>query len=205
MLSFTQFILSESYRNLFKDDIEQKEKYADQVWDMLQAAYKSMGGIKGSGFNSKEDMIKNIPFWKINVVDVVVKCVVMYKDKGGRKLVASASDNTPEGLKYLSDSYDAEMKRSFGEKSKRALGHAIKVLGGEYAENFMIEPKEVSRILKKDVTPVDEYLKKGGELSKDDAFTYDKYSEYRKYMYIREIGGSPTLKITFGTPGLKIT
>ncbi len=205
MLSFTQFILNESYQNLFKDDIEQKEKYVDQVWDMLQTAYKSMGGIKGSGFNSKEDMIKNIPFWKINVVDGVVKCVVMYKDKGGRKLVASASDNTPEGLKYLSDSYDAEMKRSFGEKSKRALGHAIKVLGGEYAENFMIEPKEVSRILKKDITPVDEYLKKGGELSADDVFTYDKYSEYRKYMYIRDIGGSPTLKIMFGTPGLKIT
>ena len=48
--------LQTSVESLFQE----KEKYVDEVWDMLQTAYSSIGGIKGSGFESKEDMIKKI-------------------------------------------------------------------------------------------------------------------------------------------------
>lgn len=61
-MSFIEF-LTESYINLFKE--QEKEKYVDEVWDLIQTSYKPIGGIHGSGFKSKDDMIKNIPFWKL--------------------------------------------------------------------------------------------------------------------------------------------
>ncbi len=206
--SFDDFILeqeliAESYKNLFSDDIEERQKYAQQVWDMLQTVYAPIGGIKGSGFNSIDDMIKKIPMWKLNVVDGKVISVVMYKDKGGRKLVASATDGSAKGLESARDSLSAELKRSFGEKSKRALGSSIKVLGAD-AGNFMIPVAEAAKILGKELIPVDQYIAAGNELSADDDLTYNKYNKYAEFMYMREIGGGYHLKIMFGTPGLKI-
>ena len=198
-----QELIAESYKNLFSGDIEEREKYVDQVWDMLQTVYAPIGGIKGSGFNSKEDMIKKIPMWKLNVVDGKVISVVMYKDKGGRKLVASGTDGSAKGLESARDSLSAELLRSFGEKSKRALGSSIKTLGAD-AGNFMISVPEASKILGKELIPVDQYLAAGNELSEDDQFTYEKYNEFAEFMYMRKIGGGYHLKIMFGTPGLKI-
>jgi hypothetical protein len=54
-----KFILLETYVNLFEPD--KKWKYAQQVWDILQNSYKNAGGLKGSGFESIESMVKNIP------------------------------------------------------------------------------------------------------------------------------------------------
>lgn len=57
-----------------------REKYAEQVWDVLQFSYRDIGGIKGSGFSSIQDMIDNIPFWKMVTKNGEVHAVVMYKD-----------------------------------------------------------------------------------------------------------------------------
>jgi len=53
----------------------------DQVWNILQSSYASQGGIKGTGFGSKEEMIRKIPFWKIFRRGDQVKVVFLYKDK----------------------------------------------------------------------------------------------------------------------------
>lgn len=60
MLSFKQYI-SENYKNFIgpKSHIDRK-KWADQAWDIVQKSYAHIGGIKGSGFKSKQDMIDNI-------------------------------------------------------------------------------------------------------------------------------------------------
>ena len=208
MKTFKQFLseeqqLTESFKNLFINDTDAREEYIDQVWDILQRSYKAIGGIKGSGFNAKQDLIDNIPMWKINVKNGKVIAVVMYKDKGGRKLVATGTDGSAEGVKAITSATSAETKRSFGEKSKKALGSAIKELGDD-AETFMIEPSLAGKTLKKDVTSVSDFIKSGNQLSADDKFTYDKYPQYRKFMYIRKIKGEDHLKIMFGTPGLKI-
>ena len=104
MISFKEYynLLFEGYVNLIGDgSIDQRQKYADQVWNILQQAYERMGGIKGSGFNSKEDMIQNIPFWKLFVRNGEVLVVMMYKDKNGRKGVALGTNNTPESKMIL--------------------------------------------------------------------------------------------------------
>jgi hypothetical protein len=49
---------------------------------MIQKAYADQGGMHGSGFKSPEDMVKNIPMWKLSKKDGKVTSVAMYKDSG---------------------------------------------------------------------------------------------------------------------------
>ena len=59
MIRFDEF-LSENYKNL--TSIEDKQKYKEQVWDVLDKSYQYIGGIKGSGFESIDAMLNNIPY-----------------------------------------------------------------------------------------------------------------------------------------------
>jgi hypothetical protein len=52
-----EHIISERYVNAVgMDDRVQsiKQKYMDQVWDILQQSYAPIGGIKGKGFESQK-------------------------------------------------------------------------------------------------------------------------------------------------------
>ena len=91
--------LQEGFTNLLPHHGELKRKHVDAVWDMLQHSYAKIGGIHGSGFSSKEDMIAKIPMWKIGKTGGRVNSVVLYKDKEGRKSVAAGTDGsvTPSG------------------------------------------------------------------------------------------------------------
>lgn len=199
MLTYKEF-LNESFVNLIGDD-ERKTQYADQVWDVLQRSYADIGGIQGNGFQSKEDMIKKIPFWKIDVYNGKVSAIVMYKDKNGRKAVASGTDGTQRGIKKYYEMAKAELGRSYAEKSKKSLGAAIKA-HGESIEAFMIPVDEVKKIAAPDeIIPLSVFK---GKLDADDAFTAKKYPQFKKYMYIREIGGKPHMKVMLGTPRKKI-
>ena len=58
IIPFKDYII-EKYVNLVgPHSLSQKEKYIDTVWKMVNDAYASIGGIHGSGFASKTDMIK---------------------------------------------------------------------------------------------------------------------------------------------------
>jgi hypothetical protein len=194
--------LNEGFTNAIGNDITTKEQWVDQVWDMLQNSYKNIGGIKGTGFTTKEDMIKNIPMWKMATVKGKLVAVLMYKDKGGRKTVAGGTDGTPTGVKKYIDMVSAELKRSFGEKSKGALGVTMKTVPWETLENFTLSPEVVSKAIGWKVTPIKDYK---GELPDDAKLTLSKYPQLKKYAYIRPIAGSDVFKVAFGTPGLKIT
>jgi hypothetical protein len=37
-----------------------------------------------------------------------------------------------------------------------------------------------------------------------DKFTYDKFPQLKPYFYVRELGGEMHLKVSMGTPNLKI-
>ena len=69
-ISFKRF-LEERFVNALPKDEDLKAKYADKAWELLQKSYAPIGGIKGKGFESKEDMmsgkVKNNPItapWK---------------------------------------------------------------------------------------------------------------------------------------------
>jgi hypothetical protein len=194
-------ILNEGFTNAVGNDIKTKELWVDEVWDMLQKTYKKIGGIKGSGFSSKEDMIKNIPMWKMATNNGKLVAVVMYKDKGGRKAIAGATDGSRDGLKKYKEVVSEDIKRAFGEKSKAALSTTMKIIPWETLQNFTLTPDAASKAMKKKVTPIKDYK---GELPSDAKLTLNRYPQLKDYGYIREIGGVDTFKVAFGTPGLEI-
>lgn len=188
-------ILVERFVNLLTP--KKKEKYADEVWNMIQNAYKKIGGIRGSGFRSKEDMIDNIPFWKVATKNGKVVAVAMYKDKGGRKRVASATDGTDEGKDKLEmiGKEDLSQERSYAEVSSSSLKFLLRRWKGpKDIKDYMILPQEAEKVL--------------GEKLKypvpDNDPEVIAHPELKKYFYQREIGGHYHTKLMIGKPGVKL-
>lgn len=193
MLSFSEY-LTERFVNLIgTKDEQEKEKYVDSVWDMVQKSYASIGGQKGKGFSSKEDMVKNIPFWKLVRKNGNIVAGSLYRDKGGRKRVASFTDGTNAGKEAIADIMRNDFERSYFEISKASLGFAYKQLGGNFLKRYAKTPEEVERISGKELHPVPE----------DDSH-YQKFPELRPYLYQRDINGKLETKIMLGTRGNKI-
>ncbi len=164
--------ITEKFFNLFS--LDDKEKYIDEVWDKLQKSYATIGGIKGSGFNSKQDMIKNIPFWKIKITAGRIKAGVLYKDKSFRKSVAIFTDGSRDGIKDLENILKDDFKRSVIEVSHSLLKFINKMMP-KFAKKYVIDTSEVQGLLKKDIEIIDS--------------TY----------YYREIGGEKIKKMMLGT------
>lgn len=158
MKTFKEHILTERFINLF--DTSTKHRYADEVWDILQNSYKEIGGIKGSGFRSKEDMIENIPFWKLAKKGNKVVAVSLYKDKQGRKKVAGGTDGSEEGKKEFAKMTVDELLhgRSWGEISDKMYWFTRKHVGAENLDKYLIPAKKVQELMPEDeIVPVDEY------------------------------------------------
>ena len=202
MLSFKSY-LSENYKNFIgPSSVEARRKWADQAWDILQKSYEPIGGIKGSGFKSKEDMIQNIPFWKLYTKNDKVVAAAFYKDKGGRKSVAIATDGSDLGKKIVGDIFKASLGVSYGEKSGPALATMMKSVPWDELQNFLFTPTQLAKISGEKIMTVAEF---GPEnLDDKDKFTYDKFPKLRPYFYVRELGGETHLKAAMGTPNLSI-
>lgn len=180
-------LLLEAFENLIGFDdtvLEKKKKYTEDVWNILQDSYRSIGGIKGSGFATREDMMKKIWFWKLYKQKGRPVAVIMYKDRDGRKMVALGTDGSDKAKaairKMMLD--EISLSRSYGEASGPALKMVKKIFGmdkdagfeGSPLEKYMVPAEEVGAILKKNVKPVS------------------------KYEYIRAIGGDDEKKVMFG-------
>jgi hypothetical protein len=151
---------------------------------MVQNAYRPLGGIQGSGFESVDDMVAKIPMWKLSVKQGKLRAVVLYKDKNGRKLVAVATDNSPAGKRNLVEILKIEFQRSYSEISgpllkfvKRNLPELIDEFGFTFDQ-----AREISTMNGDTIEPVD-----------------DSNMEY-----IRNIHGEPHRKLMLGTTGKKI-
>jgi len=194
MKTFKEHLITERYVNLIAKD-KRKEEYADQIYDLLQKAYAKIGGIHGNGFKSREDMIKNIPFWKFEVKDNKILAVIMYKDKGGRKSVAVATNGTPAGKVSLARMMrdDVMQGRSYSEKSGAALGFIKKNLSPDVFDATVMSYKDAQKILDDPIRPA----------PKDDE-EYKRHPELRGRLYQREIGGAWHTKALLGEVGKSI-
>lgn len=192
-MKFAEF-LNEKYLNLFTNTkgVISRNEYKDEVYELLQKAYKDIGGIKGNGFNSADDMVKNMPFWKIAKVKGKIVAIILYKDKNGRKAVAMATDGSRDGILKLKDILKNELSRSYMEASSNALRFAIKFLGVELLKKYAISIDDVKQLLH------DDEILEGSEKYKTD------YPDLADYFYSRKIGSSIETKIMIGTPNLKI-
>jgi len=175
-MKFQQY-LTETIDNYFTKD--EKLKYAEKIFDIIQKSYAPVGGIHGNGFQSVEDMINKIPMWKVFRRGDDIKVVMMYKDKGGRKRVAIATDGTKESkvmlAKMLQDEY--RTGRSFGEVSDNSL----RFIKRQFSENEF----------KKFVIPVDVVKQ---------LLPNDEIEDIDGYFYTRNIGGHHHTKLMLGNP-----
>jgi hypothetical protein len=192
MESIKSFLL-ERYINIFpRKNPDLARTHVDAAWDILQSAYAKIGGIHGSGFKSKEDMIANIPMWKLVRKNNKIIAAAFYKDKEGRKRVAIATDGSDFAKEALRDLITADSKthRSYGEISGPSLSFFLKNVPD--AETYLIRPKDAQRILSDDklTFPV-----------KGEYIETSKFPHLKDFFYTRDIGGTQHLKVMVGTSG----
>lgn len=185
--------LKERYVNAFQ--IDEKEIYKDEVFKILTDSYASIGGLKGNGFQSPDDMVKKIPMWKMVKRDGRVVAVALYKDKNGRKRVAVGSDGSQQGKDGVASIFREDFSRAYFEISKRSLSFHAKVLGYEHLKKFAVDPSRVKQITGDDVEyPVpsnDEEVK--------------RHPQLKDFFYQTTVGsGTKFTKILLGTTGKKI-
>jgi hypothetical protein len=185
-------ILVERFVNLLGDDPE-KDKYVDVVWDMITKSYARIGGIQGKGFSTKEDLINNIPFWKLVRKDGDIVAGAFYRDKAGRKRVAVATNGTDTGKVALASIMANDFDRAYFEVSDPSLGFMVKQVGLDFVQGYARSVEQAQQI-------------SGDELQAppaDDPHVV-KYPSLANNFYQRDIGGHMHTKIMLGTTGNKI-
>lgn len=171
----THELLLEHFVNVFTTSA--KEKYIDQVWDLLQKSYAKIGGLKSGGLETKDGLVENSVMWKLLFKGGDLKVVFIYKDKGGRKKIATGTDGSREAKHELVKMLTAEFERSYTEVSDD-LERFLNKNCHELVKKYQVPYSEVVKIVKDEVRPGD-----------DD------------YHYQREIHGDWHTKLMIGTPG----
>lgn len=155
-------------------DVESKEKYAAAVWDILQKSYEKIGGFKSA--HSPEDLVNDTGLWKVVTRDGQISAVNVYKDKFGRKSIASGTNGTEQGKRdfLMVKNEDVKLGRAWAEVS----GAPEKILARQGAKPI---PNKFAQILTgKEIL----------ELNPDGMH------------YTRLIGGEPHEKIIYGVVNL---
>ncbi len=196
-VSFIEYrLMNEGFHNFLPSDIDKKNSHAKEVFDMVQKSYADQGGIKGSGFNSPEDMVKNIPMWKLSKKDGKVNAAALYKDTQGRKRVSTSTDGSDAGRKAAGDIIvnDLKQQRAHMEVSGKSLSFLKKLMPiKDHLHSFESAEK---------------FHKSRGDTitrpSEDDKEVI-RHPELKDHFYSRNIGGETHTKVMLGTQGNKIT
>lgn len=150
------------------------DKYVDVVWDMMGAAYKKLGGLKG--VSSKEDLIASTDIWKlVRRNGKIVACSLYSTKRGGRKTIGGCSDGSDTGKQGLYDIMKEDIKqldRSAWAEVSGAIEHKMLQFGA-----IKILAKDAQKII-----PDKPFL----------SINFDGYH------YTRLIGGTPHEKIMLG-------
>lgn len=149
----------------------EKKKYADECWDLLQTAYKSIGGFHSA--NDPEQLINDSFLWKLNVKGGNVVALSVYKERYGRKAIAVATDGTAVGKTALMEIFKEDLTRAWVECS----GSVEKVLMRMGGSAYIVPAKYAEQLTGKEVV-----------ISEDGLH------------YTRTIGGHSHEKIIIGTP-----
>jgi hypothetical protein len=176
--------LNEGFHNLFPMNVSGRKKHAQAIFDILQRSYAKIGGLPGEEYESVDAMVMSnkIPMWKVYTAAGVVRAVFLYKDRGGRKLVALGSDGTSEALGVIASRLREDLKGSYMEVSGPLL-RFIQKNCADIVDQYTISPEQVAEIL--GVEP-------------DDIRQVDEFN------YERTINGIPLVKRMLGTIGLPI-
>lgn len=195
-LSFKEYrFLIESFHNFLPQHEDKKKEHAQEVFDMIHKSYADQGGIHGSGFKSPEDMVKNIPMWKVHKKDGKVHAVALYKDKAGRKRVALGTDGSDTGKSAASNivTSDLKQKRAHMEVSGKSLSFLKKHINlKDHLHSFESAKKF--------------HDSNGDKIEKPEADDPEvvRHPELKDHMYTRDIGGQKHTKVMLGVMGKTI-
>ena len=184
--------LNEHFITAWNEDTDLKQKYFDQVINILETSYKSIGGLVS--LENNEEILKKNYIWKLVVRSDKVTACVLYKGVGdNRKIALAGTDGSTQGKNDLNMILKEDIKllnRGVWGELSGALEHTyVDKLGG------MVFPavvsKEIMKLLGKQVEvqtkPFKDVVKgKGVELQPDSRH------------YIRDIGGKPHRKAIVG-------
>lgn len=178
--------------------INQKEKtqYANAVYNLLEDAYSSCGGINlASGFKNADDMIMNIPVWRLTFNNNELISVMLFKVKSNKlKMVAYAPLNDIDPKIRKSD-LQFMLNNSYAELSGKLLAITLKEIKTTWKAFVSKSPKQT---LKKEIIALSVYLETK-TLPENSEGMYWKlkkdYPELLEYCYLRKIGNEFKLKI----------
>jgi hypothetical protein len=185
---------------LKKGDDFLKGSYSRKVYNLLEKAYKTCGGINtGNGFKNESDMIKNIPIWRLTFsCNELVSVMMLKQNPFGYKMVAYApsAEIDPE----IRDSdLDYMMHNSYGELSGALLVVVLKHLGSKW-KNYIIN-FETLLTSKKPQLLLDFII--NNRIPINSVKMYDRMSKQwpklLDYCYLRQIGDEYKMKVILGT------
>lgn len=185
-------LITERFLNLLGDD-PKKRDYVDVVWDLVQKSYAPIGGIRGKGFSSQEELLSLIPFWKLVRKDGKIIAGALYRDKSGRKRVAVFTDGSGQGKQALASIMVGDFDRAYFEVSDPSLGFMIKNVGMDFVNNYAHSVDSAQKIAGEPL-----------EAAPQNDPLVQKYPQLADKFYQREIGGHMHTKIMLGTSGNKI-
>lgn len=189
-------MLQETFKNFFHKDADKKSQHAQEVFDLIQGAYASQGGIHGDGFKNPDDMVNSIPMWKIRKHAGKVVVAAMYKDSGsGRKRVAIATDGSDTGKKIATDIVTSDLResRAHMELSGKSL-------------SFLKKHINISDVAHSFETAKEYHKTRGDDIGRpqDNDPEVLRHPELAHNMYTRKIGDHVHTKILLGAVGKRI-
>jgi len=156
---------------------EDRTKYKDVVWDLMQKSYARVGGFKSAV--SPEELVDTTNLWKLVVrTDAMgekhITAANVYRDQHGRKSVAAGTDGSTQGKKdyMMIKDDDVKLMRAWAEVSGA--------------------PEAIFR--KAGAKPL--LAKFAAELTGKEIISYDDDG----YHYVRLILGEPHTKMLMGWP-----
>ena len=108
-------IIIERVINAFSNDL--KSRYADEIWDIMEKSYASIGGFQSA--SSTDELINDTGLWKLVRRGDKITAAIIYKDKHGRKAIAMGTDGSIQGKRdyFMLTGDDVKLGRSWAEVS----------------------------------------------------------------------------------------
>ena len=100
-------LLTERFVNLSNRD--ELSQYIDEIWDIMQESYKYLEGGFATA-SSKEELLDKVSFAKLVKKNNKIVAACLYKDKNGRKSIASGTDGSSEGKKWIMKLFQEDIK-----------------------------------------------------------------------------------------------
>lgn len=147
--------VNESVKALFDD--KSRLAIADEVLQMARSNYAGVGGIKGDGMGSPEELVASTKMWRIIRKNNKLIGGILYKDRGGKKGVLMFHDWSDAAKNEIANQIEMDLKhnRAFYEVSKNVLKWLRKYF--DY-EKYLVPSDRVSQMLDgKKVVPIDNY------------------------------------------------